>query len=291
MIEHVFVAAHDEGATYTPLGLRHVRLLQEYRALMDRLAEPLRSDFPCFQPVNGGCSPYGVIFGTPTILTELMALKTLERDSETRFSLEEAFNDDVMGEVGDDGDPGVSKLAAAKLAWVDGWRKLPHIDPEVQRQYEYPQQFAEEIYNRIARELDRRDRIAETDDVPKTGRLYLVSGAEGESNDMDAQASAIPEVPAKYFASSDKQMVAEHRAESCEAAQLLHERNEGLYLVSYETQGGWMALKKTLLEEILAAGRDARIVALPPEAAQVLRLMCFDLVIVEGSWLPPLEKN
>ena len=39
--------------------------------------------------------------------------------------------------------------SAAKLAWVNGWRKLPHIDREVQRLYDYPQQFAEDIYDRI----------------------------------------------------------------------------------------------------------------------------------------------
>jgi len=45
----------------------------------------------------------------------------------TRFSLEDVF---------DDGTP------TGKLAWVNGWRKLPHIDREVQRLYDYPQQFA-----------------------------------------------------------------------------------------------------------------------------------------------------
>ena len=44
-----------------------------------------------------------------------------------------------------------------------------------------------------------------------------------------------------------------------------------------------MALKKDLLTEVLGAGRDARIVGLPLDAAQVLRLMCIDLVIPESS--------
>ena len=43
-----------------------------------------------------------------------------------------------------------------------------------------------------------------------------------------------------------------------------------------------MALKKDLLTEVLGAGRDARIVGLPRDAAQVLRLMCPDLVIPEN---------
>jgi hypothetical protein len=241
MIEHVFIAADG----YSPLGQQHVQLLKDYGRLIDRLTSPLRDDFPRFRPVDGGYSPYGVVCGIPSGLIELMALKTLQRDAETRFGLEDVFDDRDTG--------------AAKLAWVDGWRKLPHIDREVQRLYDYPQQFAEDIYNRIGQELKRRD----STDRPGTGRLYIVSG-----DDPEAKAAAIPELPARYFISSDTRI----------AAQLLHERREGHFLVSYETPGGWNALKKDLLSEVLGAGRDASIAGLPPDAAQVLRLMCIDLV-------------
>ena len=97
------------------------------------------------------------------------------------------------------------------------------------------------------------------------------------------EASAIPELPARYFASSDRQIVAAHKAEPYDRAQLLAGRREGHFLVSYETPGGWIALKKDLLTEVLGAGRDARIVGLPLDAAQVLRLMCTDLVIPENA--------
>ena len=58
---------------------------------------------------------------------------------------------------------------------------------------------------------------------------------------------------------------------------------------------GWIALKKNLLAEVLGAGRDARIVGLPLDAAQVLRFMCTDLVIAENvadqaSVPPSIEK-
>ncbi len=59
-------------------------------------------------------------------------------------------------------------------------------------------------------------------------------------------------------------------------------RLEAHFLVSYETPGGWIALKKDLLTEVLGAGRDARIAGLPLDAAQVLRLMCTDLAIPEN---------
>jgi hypothetical protein len=262
MIEHVLIATETEGhVQYSPLGKRYVQLIKEYGALIDRLIPSLRrDDFPRFRPVDGGCSPYGVIFGLPSHLIEHMALKALEYDAETRFSLEDVF---------DDGDTSAS---AAKLTWVNGWRRLPHIDREVQRLFDYPQQFAEDIYNRIASELSRRD--------SRAGRLYIVSGDDHEN---DSKASAIPELPVRYFVSSDRQIVAAHQAEPYDQAQLLAGRREAHFLVSYETRDGWMALKKDLLTEVLGAGRDARIVGLPPDAAQVLRLMCADLGLFVGN--------
>ena len=276
MIEHVFIApeakqeAGEGQVVYSPLGQRHVQLLKEYGALIDRLIKPLRDDFPRFRPVDGGCSPYGVIFGLPSHLIEHMALKALQHDAETRFSLEDVFRDTS----GDDGD-----TSAAKLAWVNGWRKLPHIDREVQRLYDYPQQFAEDVYDRIGSELRRHDSNAGACGGSRTGRLYIVSGDDPET---DSKASAIPELPARYFLSSDRQIVAAHKAEPYDRAQLLAGRREGHFLVSYQTPGGWIALKKDLLTEVLGAGRDARIVGLPLDAAQVLRLMCTDLVIPEN---------
>jgi hypothetical protein len=253
MIEHIFMATDREGhVVYSPVGERHVRLLKEYSALIDRLIKPLRDDFPRFRPVDGGCSPYGVIFGLPSHLIEHMALKALQHDAETRFSLEDVFDDG-----GEDGD-----ISAAKLAWVNGWRKLPHIDREVQRLYDYPQRFAEDVYGRVESELTRSDSNL------RIGHLYIASADDPETH------SAIPELPARYFGSSDRQIVAAHMAERYDPAQLLAGRREGHFLVSYETPGGWIALKKDLLTEVLGAGRDARITGLPLEAARVLGLMC-----------------
>ncbi len=231
MIEHVFITTDPQGhAAYALPGQRHVQLLNEYRVLIERLIKPLGDDFPRFRPVQGSFSPFGVVFGLPSHLIEHMALKAIEHDAETRFSLEDVFDD--------------ADTSAAKLAWVNGWRKLPHIAPEVQQLYAYPHQFAEEVYARIEQELLRSD-------SPRTGHLYI-----------DSKAPAIPELPARYFVTSD----------------LREARREAHFLVSYEASGGWNALKKELLTEVLGAGCDASVVGLPPEAAQVLRLMCTDLV-------------
>jgi len=278
MIEHVFTAADLEGhVVYSPLGQRHVQRLKEFGALIDRLIQPLGDDLPRFRPVDGRYSPYGVIFGLPSHLIEHMALKAVQHDAETRFSLEDVF---------DDGD-----TSAAKLAWVNGWRRLPHIDREVQRLYDFPQQFAEDIYDRIESELRRRDSNAEARDGLRTGRLYIVSG----DPEADSKLPAIPELPTRYIVSSDRQGVAAHKAVPYDRAQLLQERQEGHFLVSYETPGGWTALKKELLTDFIGAGSDARIVGLPPAAARVLRLMCTDLVIpeivdAEANVPPSIEK-
>ena len=72
-------------------------------------------------------------------------------------------------------------------------------------------------------------------------------------------------------------------------------KREGHFLVSYETLGGWIALKKDLLTEVLGAGRDARIIGLPLDAAQVFRLTCTDLMIPENvtdqASVPPSIEN
>ena len=205
MIEHVFIATDREGhVVYSPLGQRHVRLLKEYGALIDRLIKPLRDDFPRFRPVDGGFSPYGVIFGLPSHLIEHMALKALQHDAETRFSLEDVFED-----VFDDRD-----TSAAKLAWVNGWRTLPHIDREVQRLYDYPQQFAEDVYNRIENEL------ATARQLKNRAPVYRVRALRRQR---------FPELPAHYFVSSDRQIVAAHKAEPYGQAQLLRRAAGGAF--------------------------------------------------------------
>jgi hypothetical protein len=73
--------------------------------------------------------------------------------------------------------------------------------------------------------------------------------------------------------------VAEGKALACDAPQLLHGRTEGEFLVSYETTGGWVAVTKDVLTEVVGAGRDAKIVGLPRAAARVLQLMCPALVV------------
>ena len=92
MIEHLFITTDRDGhAVYTPMGTRHVQLLQEYEARIGRVAKPLSDDCPSFRPVAGAYSPYGVLYGFSTDLIEHMALKALQPDAVTHFGLEDVF--------------------------------------------------------------------------------------------------------------------------------------------------------------------------------------------------------
>ena len=247
MIEHLFVTTDRDGhVAYTPMGQRHVRLLQEYEARIGRVSRPLYDDCPRFRPVAGACSPYGVLYGFTSNLVEHMAFKTLQPDAATAFSLEDVF-------VSEDANTG-------KLAWVSGWRKLPHLTREVETQFDYPQQFAEDIFNRIQRALRRRVEDGEENAVVQIGRLFMMPADDLQS---DAKALVTPE--------------------SYDEIRLLSDRREGKCLVSYQTPGGWAAISKTILTEVLGAGRDAKIVGLPPVAVEALTLMYPNLVVLPDS--------
>jgi hypothetical protein len=261
MIEHLFVTTDGAGqCTLTPMGQRHVGLLQEYAALIVRLSKCLVEDCPRFRPVAGNYSPYGVMYGFSNNLLEHMSVKTLEADQVASFSLEDVFTERDAG--------------AARLAWVSGWRKAPHVSAQVQALYEYPQQFAEQIFERIERTLQQRV-VDGAGAAIRTGRLII---APGDPQAAAGNGSAVPELPVQYILSSDRQLVAAGGARFVEQDSLLHDRHEGMYLVSYRTPGGWTAIAKDVLTDILGAGRDVRVVGLPRPTAEALRLVCPGLV-------------
>jgi hypothetical protein len=271
MIEHLFIATDREGhAAYTPMGRRHVYLLQEYEARISRLSKPLHDDCPHFRPAYGTYSPYGVLYGFSSNLIEHMAFKAIQPDAVTRFSLEDVFSD---GE-------------ADKLAWVSGWRKLPHIKAEVAKLFDYPQQFAEDVFARIEHALRRRVSDSEANTAVQAGRLFIPSRDDLLS---DSKVSRIPNLPVQYFQSSDMQIVAAHKAGFYDQMNLLHERLEGEFVLSYKTPGGWVAITKDILTEVLGAGHDVKIVGLPHLAVGVLSLMCPNLITQLGDQLESLS--
>jgi hypothetical protein len=253
MIEGLFITTDQDGqAAYTPMGRRHVQLLQTYAEQIGRLAKPLHADCAHFRPVAGSYSPYGLIYGFSSNLTEHIALKTLHFAAVTHFSLEDVF----------------SAGGPDKLAWVNGWRKLPHIDAEVQRAFDYPQQFAEDMFSRIEQALQERIAADESRTGGRAGRLLIPPADAPESESLAA----------RYIGSSDPQRVASGTAHAYEQSRLLRDRQEGMFLVSYHTPDGWVAVTKDILTELLGTGQDVRMPDLPVAAAGVLKLMCPDLV-------------
>jgi hypothetical protein len=271
MIEHLFITTNGDGhVAYTPTGRRHVQLLQEYDARIGRVSKPLSEDGPHFRPVAGAYSPYGVLYGFSSHLMEHMALKASQPDAMTHFSLEDVFEHVLIGE----------DAVADKLAWVSGWRKLPHLTREVEKLFDYPQQFAEEMFDRLEHALRRRVSDDEAKGPMKgvqTGRLFIVPDGALQA---DSPASLISDLPVRHIASSDMQLVAAQKAVSCDEPRLLSDRREGKYVVSYQTPGGWVAITKDLLTEVLGTGHDVKIVGLPPAAVEVLTFMCPHLVIL-----------
>ena len=250
MIEHLFVTTDRDGnAVYTPSGQRHRQLVQEYEALICRVAKPLHDDCTRFRPITGTYSPYGILYGFSSNLMEHMVLKALQPDAVTRFSLEDVF---VGGEASSD-----------KLAWVSGWRKLPHLTREVEQLFDYPQQFAEDVFDRIQQALRRRATEGDANAGAKTGRFVILS--TGSSN-AESEASPIPDLPARYI-------------EQHNEPRILSDRREGRCILSYKTSEGWVAITKAVLTEVLAEGHDVKIAGLPRGAAGVLKLMCPNLTM------------
>ena len=149
-IEHLFIATDADGhAADTSIGQRHAQLFEQYAALVRRVSKPLHDDCLRFRPVAGAYSPYGVLYGFSADLIKHMVLKAVQPDAVSRFGLEDVF---VAGDTD-------------TLAWVSGWRKLPHLTPEMQKLFEYPQQFAEEIFDRMEHALRTRASDDETSAV------------------------------------------------------------------------------------------------------------------------------
>ena len=64
----------------------------------------------------------------------------------------------------------------------------------------------------------------------------------------------IPDLPVRYIRSSDTEMVAAHKADAGDETQISSDRQEGRCVVSYKTPGGWVAITKAILTEVLRGG-------------------------------------
>ena len=144
------------------------------------------------------------------------------------------------------------------------------------------------MFDRIEQALRRRVSDDEANAVVQIGSLFVLPEDDLQA---DSKASLIPDLPVQYIGSSDMQIVAAHKAESYAEPHLLSDRREGKCVLSYQTPGGWVAITKTILTEVLGEGRDVKIVGLPPVAAGVLTLMCPGLVKREPIFPPQASET
>lgn len=260
MIETLFVAVDAAGNTgYTPAGRRHLALLQRYATLLARLAPPLLDDLQRSRAQAPAYWPHGALYGFSSNLLELIAFKTLQVDSELRFGMEDVFT------------PGDRD----KRDWVNAWRKLPHVKPEVVQQYEYPQAFVDALLQRVEQALQRRS-AASAPLPPACCLQVLPQGRQWPAPALQQ----LPALPLQHVLSSDPLELAQGRATAMDAGDLLHCRMEGEFLASWPTDTGWMALSKDLLTDVVGEGRVVRLEQVPPAACELLRLMCAGLVLV-----------
>jgi hypothetical protein len=239
-----------------------VGLLDEYDCLMRALSPYLRDDCARFRPRPGAYSPYGAIYGFSSDLIEHVTLRVLLPDGSTRFGFEDVFSD---GDVD-------------KLAWVRGWRQLPHLPREVQAQFDYPQQFAEDVFRRVERALAKRTSSTLPGASIPSGRIFF-----DDVTQSGQQAAPVPELAARFVRSSDAQLVSAGKAEPCDDRRLASDRQEGKFLVGYRTPGGWAAVTKAILSELLEAGHDVRLTGLPPAARDVVTLTCRSLAVAPAA--------
>ena len=73
----------------------------------------------------------------------------------------------------------------------------------------------------------------------------------------------------------DQALSAEVTAAALEAGFII---NNGQLEVDFG--GGWVAITKAVLSDVLEAGRDAKLTGLPPAAAEALKLMYPELVVL-----------
>jgi len=265
MIEHLFIKTGSAAQTgYTPIGIRHQNLVVEYHVLIQRLAKNLYSDYQDCRPVENEYSPYGVLYGFSSNLVELMAFKTLQREAVPNLSVEDVF----------------SKGKSDRIDWVNGWRRFPHIKPEVSKMFEYPRQFVDEISSRIEKSLLRCISGSVVNLPEKMGCLYIL--AEAVHGD-DTRLANIPELPFHYTVTSDPDILAASKAVAMDNQDLLACRLEGEFVLSYQSAGGWVGISKDLLTDVIGSGSSAWISALPISASRVLAKMCPELVVVLES--------
>jgi hypothetical protein len=133
-----------------------------------------------------------------------------------------------------------------RRAWTTPWKSAFHEGGQ-HAIVDYSQDFAERIYGRLTDALGR-PRIA-------SGRLLVAASSA-------AVAGAVPADEFVYRTTDS------------------FDRREGRCVVSYEADGQWVAISKSVLTKVMGQGRDALVTNVDPQAIDVLRLTCPGVTMV-----------
>lgn len=256
IVEHLFVEQDEDGrARYTPLGDAHLERLSRYGELIARLASSLEDDALRLAPAPDGYSPLGIVYGFSSDILGNMAMRTLIAKSALAFSLEDAFV--------------ASDDSAVRLAWTTPW-KSPFHEGGARAILEYSPDLAEQIYQRLRRALHALTAPTEQPHRP-TGQLFVIPSSVATD---PLTADRLPEgvVPAQEFVYST--------ADQGQSRDVAYDRKEGRCLVSYQSDGEWVAVSKSVLTHVMDQGRDAVITGIDPKAIEVLRLTCPGVIVL-----------
>ena len=255
ILEHLFVERGGDGRVrYTTLGEAHMERLSRYGELIGRLGKSLEDDAATLAPSPDGYSPYGIIYGFASDILGNMAMRALIAKSSLEFSLEDAFI--------------ASHDRDTRLAWTTAWKSAFHAGGE-RAILEYSHEFADQIDRRLRNALHA---LTTPEDQPlPAGRVFVVPSSVAVGA---LPHGVLPEgvVPAQEFVYGTADQNGEH--------DIAFDRREGRCLVSYEADGEWLAVSKSVLTYVIGQGQDALITDIDPKGIEVLRLTCPGVVVL-----------
>jgi hypothetical protein len=271
MIEDLFLERGEDGRVrYTPLGQAHLAVLDQYRELVGRLAELLKSDAAALAPSLDSYSPYGISYGFVADVLSNAAMDTLVLRTSSNLSLEDMF--DSQGSL------------EAKLARSRAWAELPKREGERDHFY-HSAAFAAQNFTRLmaalgARVLRKNDLNASNH--PDARIFVFTEGEPIEKLPSDALPAGIARAE-DYCYREDPSRALSGSMTHVPREQIVIDRKEGRFLASAETGGEWFAVSKVIVTLFTSQGKDALISGVPGEVIELLCLTCPALIALSAA--------
>lgn len=262
-IDYLFLETAGDGVVASPTGLDQRAQVDRYAVLLARLAAPLEEDAAAFDPSQRPYSPLGIVYGFCADILSSMALSTLVSQPAQAIGLEDMF--DSRGDL------------ALKRARAEQWEELSARFGDRER-FEHSIDWASQIFQRTTAALRARAQhgSALNASTVRTARLFVVSRTIDLMPEGWLPAGVVR--AQDHCVTSDVGRALATGATAFPRSQFLNDRNEGRYLASWEIDGKWFGVSKTILTELTSRGTDALIADLPDAVIDVLRATCGELI-------------